>query len=92
MTDAAWEVEKANYLEKIKGWINLNISTDSSAAAFAIAEALQIFIQNCDVTEMQRGAMVTDITGALRENNKLQIAIYNAHKKVLQEGKQQTKH
>lgn len=92
MSDAAWEVEKQNYTEKLKNWINLNVGKESSAAIFAMAEVLQLYIEQIDLTEIQKGAAVQDIVNAFKINNKINLALYNDFRKAKIEAKVRTKH
>jgi hypothetical protein len=92
MSTEAFELERGEHYRRFRNWLNLNTDIDSAAVIYALAECVQDRLDRIDLTDGQKGGIVSDLISALGDTNKQELAIMRQIKAFLIDGQKATKH
>ena len=90
--NAEFELERGNQFVRLKNWLNLNSDVNNAALIYALAETIQDRLDRIDLTDVQKGAILSDLFNGLMENNKVEIAANREFRSILQQGQRVKKH
>jgi hypothetical protein len=87
-----FELKRGDHYRRLRNWLNLNTDIEDASLIYGLLEALQDRLDRIDLTDGEKGAIVSDLIVGLGDNNKVELAVNRQIKTFMTDGKRQTKH